>query len=349
MVDTAVIGAGPDGLALHVSQDAYQGDSQYVVRVDGTQIGGTRTASASNAAGERDVIIVRGDWGPGNHTVEVQHVNDLWQPGVGDRNLYVQSASYNGTGIAAPGGIWSTGSSFSFTDAGAAVPAAEPGYRVVMSDDFSGGYNEANWGPPFPEPWPPGWSSNGMWLWDGDDTNVRDGEMQVTMTRHDGAPWTAGGFNSFRAGNSIHYGTVEFDARMEEAQGTMTAVLMWPASDKWTSEIDILETPKDEVWHVLHWQDGGFDPIWHSAYDETQWNHYKMTWLPDLVRIEVNGQVHAEWRSNIPNEPMGFGAMGYVVAPHEGWAGGPPDATTPGQVTLHLDNVVMSQWNGIGG
>lgn len=347
MVSTAIIGSGPDGLALHVSQDAFLGDSAYVVRVDGAQVGGTLTASASNAAGERDVVIVRGDWGPGPHAVEVQHLNDLTDAG-GDRNLYVQSASYNGAAVAAPGGIASIGR-FSFTDAGASAPAAPPGYRVVLSDDFSGGYNEANWGPPFPEPWPPGWSSNGMWLWDGDETNVRDGEMQVTMERHADAPWTAGGFNSFRAGVSIHYGIVEFDARMEEAQGTMTAILMWPATDKWTSEIDILETPWDEVLHTLHWVDENgpqYSPIWHGGFDETQWNHYKLTWLPDLVRIEVNGQVRAEWTSHIPNEPMGFGAMGYVIAPHEGWAGGPPDATTPGLVTLHLDNVSMLQWLG---
>lgn len=360
MADPVTIGAGPDSLVLRVNQDAYLGDSQYVVRVDGAQIGGALTAQASRVAGELDTVIVRGDWGAGAHAVEIQHLNDLWQPGIGDRNLYVPSASYNGAEIAAPGDIWLQGGT-AFTDAGAptalvAAPGAPvapaPGYRVVLSDDFSAGYNMANWGPPFPLPWPPGFSSNGAWLWSGDETNVRGGEMQVTMTRHDGAPWTAGGFNSFRAGVSIHYGTVEFDARMEEAQGTLAAILMWPASDKWTSEIDILETPKDQVLHTLHWQDGSghqYSPIWHSSFDETQWNHYKMTWLPGLVRIEVNGQVHAEWTSNVPNEPMGFGAMGYVAAPGEGWAGGAPDATTPGVVTLHLDNVVMSQWTGIAG
>jgi DDE family transposase len=59
--------------------------------------------------------------------------------------------------------------------------------------------------------------------------------MQVTNTRHADGHWTAGGFSSFKAGKTITYGRMEFDARMEEAQGTMCAILMWPASDKlWT-------------------------------------------------------------------------------------------------------------------
>ncbi|MGU3331048.1 hypothetical protein ACLBXB_29680, partial [Methylobacterium mesophilicum] len=34
------IGTGSDQLLLHISQDAYQGDAQYTVSVDGKQIGG---------------------------------------------------------------------------------------------------------------------------------------------------------------------------------------------------------------------------------------------------------------------------------------------------------------------
>jgi hypothetical protein len=44
---------------------------------------------------------------------------------------------------------------------------------------------------------------------------------------------------------------------------------------------------------------------------------------------------------------MGFGALGVVGGPGDGWMGGAPDSSTPPLVTVHLDNVVMAQWNGI--
>jgi hypothetical protein len=69
--------------------------------------------------------------------------------------------------------------------------------------------------------------------------------------------------------------------------------------------------------------------------------------LPDLVKIETDGQVVAQWDYNFPDVPMGFGAMGFVGTPWDGWMGGPPDSSTPPVVTAHLDNVVMAQWNGI--
>ena len=49
-------------MVLKVSQDAYQGDAQYVVRVDGKQIGGTLTAQALHSSGLSDMITVKGDW-----------------------------------------------------------------------------------------------------------------------------------------------------------------------------------------------------------------------------------------------------------------------------------------------
>ncbi len=120
-------GGGPDSLVLKLSQDAYQGDAQYTVSVDGKQIGGTFTASAaaSHAAGRSDTLTVKGDWGPGEHKVEVTFLNDAYGgTAAADRNLHLDSASYNGqavTGAAAT--LWDAGAaSFAFTDK-AAAPA----------------------------------------------------------------------------------------------------------------------------------------------------------------------------------------------------------------------------------
>jgi hypothetical protein len=78
-------------------------------------------------------------------------------------------------------------------------PSAPAGYRIVLADDFGGGYDRSHWGDPFPLPWPPGPSANGAYIADPNDVGVRGGELQVTMTRHVDGHWSAGGFNSFKA------------------------------------------------------------------------------------------------------------------------------------------------------
>jgi hypothetical protein len=229
------------------------------------------------------------------------------------------------------------------------TPSAPAGYRVVLADDFSNGYNKAHWGDPFPLPSPPGPSTNGAYTWDPNDVNVRNGEMQVTMTRHADGHWSTTGFNSFKAGIGITYGRVEFDAKVEAGQGTVAGILMWPADDTFPPEIDILETPKNTGLFTLHWGhgDSGQSAITDSSFDPSQWHHYTMDWLPSGITISVDGQDRARWTDHIPSVKMGFGALGVVGSAYDGWMGGAPDSTTPSLVTLHLDNVVMSQWDGV--
>ena len=90
-----ILGEGPDTLVLRISQDAYQGSSQYTVSVDGAQIGETFTASAWHSSGQSDTLTLKGDWGPGQHKVEVTFLNDKWDgTAATDRNLHVVSATY---------------------------------------------------------------------------------------------------------------------------------------------------------------------------------------------------------------------------------------------------------------
>src|SRR5918998_1341509 len=94
-------GSGPDSLVLKISQDAYQGDAQYQVFVDGKQVGGTFTAKALHGSGQSDTLTLKGDWGPGDHKVEVKFLNDAWGgTAATDRNLHIDSAAYNGKAVA---------------------------------------------------------------------------------------------------------------------------------------------------------------------------------------------------------------------------------------------------------
>jgi hypothetical protein len=228
-----------------------------------------------------------------------------------------------------------------------------PASSVVLFDDFSAGYDRSHWGDPFNG----GTYWNRAFSWSAADVNVSGGTMKVTMTHHvnrngSDAGWTAGGFNSFKAGLDIMYGTVEFDAKVQEAQGTMAAILMWPTSDIWPGpEVDILETPNDDVMHTLHWKDSNgqdaYSFVRNQAFDETQWQHYTLTWAPNTVSIAVKGVgTVAEWHDHIPREPMGFGIMGFVGSANDTWMGGAPNATTPNVVTIELDNFKMTQMDG---
>ena len=100
---------------VDVAEDAYQGDAQFTVEVDGQQVGGTYTATASNAAGQSQAIAVDASLGNGPHTIGISFINDAYggSPSM-DRNLYVTGASYNGAAIAGAAATLDTNSTDTF-------------------------------------------------------------------------------------------------------------------------------------------------------------------------------------------------------------------------------------------
>jgi hypothetical protein len=95
-VPTPVPGAAGT-LVLHLAEDAWHGDAQFTVAVDGVQLGGPATVTASNAAGQAQDFAFTGNWGAGAHEVTVTFLNDAWggTPAT-DRNLYVKGLSFAG-------------------------------------------------------------------------------------------------------------------------------------------------------------------------------------------------------------------------------------------------------------
>lgn len=131
-------GTGSDSLVLKISEDAYQGDAQFTVTVDGKQIGGTFTAQAAHASGMDQLFTLNGDWDVGQHTVAVDFLNDAYAgtPAT-DRNLYVDAISYDGKDTGQSAAMFSQGvQNFTFSDttplapppaAPAPIPFAVPG------------------------------------------------------------------------------------------------------------------------------------------------------------------------------------------------------------------------------
>ena len=112
-------------LVVNVSEDAYQGDAQFTVAVDGKQAGGTYTATASHAAGQSASVAVAGSYGAGQHSVVVTFTNDAYGgPGL-DRNLYLNSVSLNGATQTVNAGLYSPGASSTVT-IGTAPPSPAP-------------------------------------------------------------------------------------------------------------------------------------------------------------------------------------------------------------------------------
>ncbi|HEY0204172.1 MAG TPA: carbohydrate-binding domain-containing protein, partial [Acetobacteraceae bacterium] len=91
--------APTDLLVLNLSEDAFQGDAQFTVSVDGQQLGGVQSVTALHGVGGTQAFSFAASMAPGPHQVSVAFLNDLWQPGIGDRNLYVDAITVNGTAM----------------------------------------------------------------------------------------------------------------------------------------------------------------------------------------------------------------------------------------------------------
>ncbi len=105
------LGSGSSSIVVGVSEDAYQGDAQFTVSVDGAQIGGTQTATASHAAGQSQAFTLKGNWAAGAHTVAVSFLNDLYGGSAAtDRNLYVDTVAAGGTTTTPNAALLSNGS-----------------------------------------------------------------------------------------------------------------------------------------------------------------------------------------------------------------------------------------------
>jgi hypothetical protein len=112
----STLGRGSKSLVLKISQDAWQGDAQYQIRVDGKLIGGTMTAHAHHDDGLNDIVTIKGNWSDSRaHEVSVTFLNDAYAgtPDT-DRNLYVDGVKYGSTTVA--NWSWELGSSGDHAD-----------------------------------------------------------------------------------------------------------------------------------------------------------------------------------------------------------------------------------------
>jgi T5SS/PEP-CTERM-associated repeat protein len=139
---TVITGDGTDTLVLSMSEDYYQGDAQFTVAIDGRQLGGTFTTTALHASGPAQEFTFKGNFGPGQHTVAVDFLNDAWGgTPTTDRNLYVNDVTYDGMDTKQNAVLLWTGTApFRVTDSTAPAPvtfgSGTDTLVLSMSEDY---------------------------------------------------------------------------------------------------------------------------------------------------------------------------------------------------------------------
>ena len=79
-------------LTLHLSEDAWQGNAQFLVSVDGKALNTATEVTASHASGSVQDFAFAGSFGAGPHDVAVTFLNDAYGGSAAtDRNLYVNA------------------------------------------------------------------------------------------------------------------------------------------------------------------------------------------------------------------------------------------------------------------
>ena len=124
------------GLVLNVSEDAWQGDAQFAISVDGRQVGGIHTAAASNADGESEAIFVPISNDDSSHAVGITFLNDAYGGSPGsDRNLYLDSATIDGQVISGKQAILSNDTLNVSANMDSVVPVTTSTLVMNVSED----------------------------------------------------------------------------------------------------------------------------------------------------------------------------------------------------------------------
>ena len=90
-----------DVITLSLSEDAWLGDAQFIVSLDGQQLGGAQPVTALHGLGQDQTFTFQDTFGAGAHDLAISFINDAWggTPAT-DRNLYVDGVGYDGTTVA---------------------------------------------------------------------------------------------------------------------------------------------------------------------------------------------------------------------------------------------------------
>ena len=131
-------GTGNDRITLMISEDAWRGDAEFIVTVDGVQIGDVQSASTLHSSGNAQEFSFNTTLGTANHDIGINFINDAWGgTSDTDRNLYVNDIQINGASSGIAGILWSSGlQTFSVSSPGPVISGTgSQTLSVKLSED----------------------------------------------------------------------------------------------------------------------------------------------------------------------------------------------------------------------
>jgi len=210
-------------------------------------------------------------------------------------------------------------------------------FTQVFRDDFNGSRLDTGlWRTQYS-----GQYGNGMFRWDPSQLEVGDGKLTIA-TEREGGSWVSGGLSTIPEGQT--YGSYEFRARIDAGQGTAGVILLWPSSNQWTDEVDIVETHRPQREAFAFTNHGDPNTTEYINVNVADWHSYRMDWTPGNLVLFVDGQQRAQITADVPSQQMSFSMQGQVLAGYETWFGGAPDGSTPSRVEMEVDWVKVSSW-----
>ena len=114
----------PDQLVAYLSESTAPGNAQFIVSVDGKQLGAAQTVTASQPASQAETFSFSGSFGPGSHTIAIDFSGDT---GTAAQNLYVRGIDYDGQHYAADTAMLIKGGIATFSVGGSSSAIPGPG------------------------------------------------------------------------------------------------------------------------------------------------------------------------------------------------------------------------------
>jgi beta-glucanase (GH16 family) len=226
---------------------------------------------------------------------------------------------------------------------GPVVPSTLPGWTLVDYDDFNGDrVDDSRWGVYRAD------ATNGISKWLPSMVTVGGGELRIAGTGRNptGEGNVSGGLCWCKDNGSRTYGMWQVRARFEKGVGFGQAILLWPQSERWPEdgELDFVETPfgsKTTAVGTIHWGTTNHEDGKRVTGDYTAWHTYAVQWRSGSVKMLIDDVVYYDSSTSskhpdIPQTPMHLAIQQEPGPFGDNWVP-PPDASTPDQVTMHID------------
>jgi hypothetical protein len=183
--------------------------------------------------------------------------------------------------------------------------------------------------------------------WDAANAVVQNGRLVLRGLRQPDGTYRTAGVALSRL--NMTYGRVRFRGRFDKGLGLKMCALLWPQTGFEPPEIDFAESRTEDadrttMCMTLHYPPRRGDAIRDEIKkDFSQWHTWGLTWMPGHLSCTVDGKTWSVIEDDtvgkvvVPRTPMHFAVQTTMGSPGKA----KPNATTPPEVSLHVDQVTV--------